>query len=125
MSEPEYTDLETVFEGEISEADVLRSVLEAAGFSTCLANENIKVMDPFVTGAGALSVKLRARRDEAEEVRAVIAELRARESPMEVDPADRAFESASRRRVRAGWFIVIALFLGFPTVILILIAALL
>jgi hypothetical protein len=30
MSEPEYTDLETVFEGEISEADVLRSVLEAA-----------------------------------------------------------------------------------------------
>ncbi|MCU0725843.1 MAG: hypothetical protein MUE73_08660 [Planctomycetes bacterium] len=122
MIDPGYTELESVFEGEIGEATVLRASLRAAGFETVVPSENIKVTDPFVTGAGALYVSLRARRDEAEQVRAVIAELRARAAAEEDDPVDRELLHRARRRIRLGWIVVLAILLGFPTVILVILA---
>jgi hypothetical protein len=76
MSNAEYQDLTVVFHGELAEATILRSALEAAGFHTFMEDENMKVTDPFATGASALWVKLLARTEEAPEIEAAVAELR-------------------------------------------------
>ncbi len=76
MSQPEFKDLPVVFHGELSEATILRSALESAGFDVFMEDENLKVTDPFATGAGPLWVKLLARLEDEADIRAAIEELR-------------------------------------------------
>ena len=54
----EYTDLVPVFCGTHVEVMTLRSAIEAHGFTTFVPSENMKLMDPFVTGANALTMTL-------------------------------------------------------------------
>jgi hypothetical protein len=75
MTSPDYQDLIVVFHGELAEATILRSALEASGFDTFMEDENMKVTDPFATGASALWVKLLARKEDAPDVAAAIEEL--------------------------------------------------
>ena len=100
--QPEYTDLEPIFFGAYVEAVTIRSTLAANGYETFIPNENIKVMDPFVTGANALDVQLLARVGEVEEIRALLDELR--ESAPETE--------ARSTSQRTGWWIVIFLMFG-------------
>ena len=76
MNQPEFKELPVVFHGELSEATILRSALEAAGFDTFMEDEYLKVTDPFATGAGPLWVKLLARPEDAVDIEAAIKELR-------------------------------------------------
>ncbi len=76
MSESDYTDLTVVFHGELAEATILRSALEASGFNVFMEDENIKVTDPFATGASALWVRLLARAEDAADIKAAVEELR-------------------------------------------------
>ncbi len=76
MSETESQGLTVVFHGELSEATILRSALEAAGFDTFMEDENLKVTDPFATGAGPMWVKLLAREEDAADITAAVEELR-------------------------------------------------
>ena len=76
MSEDDYPDLTVVFHGDLSEATILRSALEAAGLDTFMEDENMKVMDPVATGPSPLWVKLLARTEDAPDIQAAIEELR-------------------------------------------------
>ena len=76
MSQPEFKELPVVFHGELSEATILRSALEAAGFELFMEDENLKVTDPFATGAGPMWAKLLARAEDEPDIKAAIEELR-------------------------------------------------
>jgi hypothetical protein len=57
----------TVFSGPMSEALVCQGLLDSNGLATHLLDQNIKVIDPFITGANAFDVQLQVP---AEDVRA-------------------------------------------------------
>jgi len=76
MSEPEFPNLTEVFHGPLSEATILRSALESAGFETFMEDENMKVMDPVATGPSPLWVRLLARDADVPDIEAAIEELR-------------------------------------------------
>jgi hypothetical protein len=116
MSEPEYQDLTQVFQGEVHEATLLRSALEAEGFETFIQDENIKVVDPFVTGASPLQAKLLARTEEGAEVAAAIEELKSGEHALddeaEVGETEEGPAQHSRKvSVSTLWWILIAVLL--------------
>lgn len=52
-----HDELETVFVGPPSEVYVAQSVLHNLGFLTYIANENIKTIDPFVTGLNPVDAR--------------------------------------------------------------------
>jgi len=57
----------TIFHGSLAEALVLRGRLEANGVAALLCDENTKIIDPFITGADALSVDLQVSSEAASE----------------------------------------------------------
>lgn len=111
---PEYTDLETVFYGTLNEATVLRSALQAHGYAAFIPYENIKTTDPFVTGANALSVTVVVPVGIADEVRAVMDEMR---EMSEVTPED---EERASRGSRQRWLFLILLVFVLPTALIFL-----
>jgi hypothetical protein len=71
-----FDDLEEVYVAPLSELHVLRSSLEALGYDILLADENIKMWDPFVTGGSIFDSRLMAPASQAQEVRQTIQELK-------------------------------------------------
>jgi hypothetical protein len=63
----------TVFTGSMSEVLIKQGLLESNGIPTNIPDLNIKVIDPFVTGANALSVKLQTPESLAEEAEEILA----------------------------------------------------
>lgn len=76
MSDAEYENMTVVFYGQLSEATILRSALEAGGFTIFMEDENMQVMEPVATGGSPLGVRLLARNEDLEDVMASIEELR-------------------------------------------------
>jgi hypothetical protein len=64
----------TVRSGSMMEMLACRGELEARGIPTFLPDENTKIFDPFITGAGSLSVELRVPRSAAQEAEVLLAE---------------------------------------------------
>lgn len=101
-------EFETVFVGPPSEAYVARSVLDDLGFLTHIANANIKMIDPFVTGLNPLDVRLQVPRSDAERASRALREARGeggrgerlRESTGEYDPDLVAGLDDLSRRIR-------------------------
>jgi hypothetical protein len=70
----------TVFAGPMWEVIPLQSELEARGFLTYVPDSNLKEIDPFVTGANSLVVRLQVPSDVAENALQII-EPEAEEAP--------------------------------------------
>jgi len=109
-----YTDLMPVFSGSLNEATVLRSALVAQGFAAFIPAENTKTMDPFITGANALTVSVVVPAEAAEEAASVISELREKcaSSPADDEESlaeETRFAGEAERRLRTGWIILFAL----------------
>lgn len=114
---PTYRNLVPVFHGKYARAVLLRSTLEANGIEAFIPNENIKVADPFATGAGALVVEVVVAADRVEAAAEVLAdlELRSRDAA-EREAADATADDLEReelarigRRVRYGVLCVVTL----------------
>jgi diadenosine tetraphosphate (Ap4A) HIT family hydrolase len=105
-TEPSYRDLVPVFHGSYVDVVALQAALGARGLTTFIPNENIKVSDPFITGANALEFNLMAPEEEAVAVREAIREFRGPWEEREPEP------TPSRR----GWLLVIVLMFGLPLV---------
>jgi hypothetical protein len=84
-------DRTTVFSGPMSEVLILQGLLESNGIPTFIPDENMKVIDPFATGANALTVHLQVPRDQALEAKRLLAW---RPEPSE-RPVERAAESGA------------------------------
>jgi hypothetical protein len=63
----------TVYNGPMWQVLALEGKLEAEGFTTFVPDRNIKTIDPFITGAGALTIDLMVPQDSAEAARTVLA----------------------------------------------------
>ena len=87
---PQTIDLVPVFRGPFSRALTLQSSLGAVGLRTHIRNENIKSIDPFITGGQIFDVALEAdSRDEAE-ILAEIERLTAVVAGSQSEPGQRA-----------------------------------
>lgn len=62
----------TVLHAPMAEALVCRGLLESNGLPTRILDENIKVIDPFITGANALGVQLQVTEDRAVEAKEIL-----------------------------------------------------
>ena len=62
----------TVFHGQMSEALVLQGLLESNGVAAHILDENIKVIDPFITGTSAFDVQLQVAEDRAAEAKEIL-----------------------------------------------------
>lgn len=69
-------DFEEVYAAPVVELQVLRASLGALGYDTLLADENIKMWDPFVTTGYIFGSRLMAPSSRASEVRQTIQELK-------------------------------------------------
>ncbi len=123
MDTPEYTDLEGVFTGDLKEVTLLRSALEANGFETFIQSENTVLTMPLAPQTDGLAVTLMARKAEAADIRAAIAELHS-VAPAEEGEDDLAAEEAAEEEVveeetrSSGLWLVVLLFLLVPIIIL-------
>ena len=128
MSDHEFQELETVFEGPVSEATLLRSALGARDIEAFIENENIKVVDPFITGANALEVRLRVSAVDAPAALEALDEMRsgalALDEDEDIGSEDGETETAGRASNWPGWMMVVFIFFGLPVVMWILISIL-
>jgi hypothetical protein len=62
----------TVFHGSMAEALVLQGLLESNGVGAHILDQNIKVIDPFITGGSAFDVQLQVTEDRAVEAREIL-----------------------------------------------------
>ena len=83
-------ELVPVYRGPLPEILALRASLGAEGIETVIRNENIKSIDPFITGGAIFDATLLAPEDAAQEAARSIRELRGRH-----DDSERATEAAS------------------------------
>ena len=91
----------TVFSGSMAEAIVLRGLLESNEVEARILDEHIKVIDPFITGAGALDVQLQVPEPRVLEAREIL-DLRP-PSEEKVEPRDPAEERVHQLGVRIRW----------------------
>lgn len=114
---PTYRDLVPVFSGDYARAVLVRSALEANGIEAFIPNENIRVADPFMTGANALDVTLVVaahRADAAAEVLAGLGDHSREVARREAetggpDDHERARLAVLGRRIRFGVCCVVTL----------------
>lgn len=95
-------DWTTVFSGPMSEVLILQGLLESNGIPTFIPDHNMKVIDPFVTGANALTVHLQVPRDQVFEARRLLAWRPESEEPP-VDPVADSGVDLERLGVRIRW----------------------
>ena len=62
----------TVFHGPMSEALVLQGLLESNGVEAHILDQNIKVIDPLITGGSAFDVQLQVAEDRAVEASEIL-----------------------------------------------------
>lgn len=113
----------TVFHGPMSEALVLQGLLESNGVAAHILDENIKVIDPFITGTGAFDVQLQVPEDRAAEAREILDYRPPREDASDDEgalPPDPVEEHLRRLGFRIRWASVLlfttpyALWLAWP-----------
>ena len=99
-----------IYGGPLGIAKALQASLESAGFFAFIPGENVKTLDPFITGANSLTVSLQVPDTEAEAAREFLANPY--EPIDEEDPLDRRARSI---RSRILWGLLIQLWNGiFP-----------
>jgi hypothetical protein len=97
----------TVFHGPMAEVLVCQGLLESNGFRTHIVDENIKVIDPFITGANAFGVQLQVTEDDVAEAKKV---LDYRPLPDEqAESQDRAEERVRELGLRIRWASIIGI----------------
>lgn len=115
MIPPRWT---TVLRGPMTEVIVCRGLLESNGIPTHVLDENMKVIDPFITGADVFSVQLQVADDHAAEAKEIL-DYRAPPDP-DAEPRDPAEERVRRLGLRLRWASVVtvtapyALWLAWP-----------
>ena len=90
-----------VFHGPMVEAMVIRSVLDAHGFTTHIEGEALKTLHPFLTGANALDVRLLASSEDMPGIAEVLPEMRSAHDPAEHRSTD--LEKLEALGVRTRW----------------------
>lgn len=108
----------TVFHGSMAEALVCQGLLESNGVLARILDENIKVIDPFITGGNAFDVQLQVPEPRAPEAREL---LDYRPEPEEKsEPREPAEERAFQLGLRIRWASILsvtapyALWLAWP-----------
>lgn len=62
----------TVFAAPMSEAIVCQGLLESNGIQSRILDQNIKIIDPFITGGAALQVELQTPSESADRAREIL-----------------------------------------------------
>ena len=90
---------ETVFAGAMSEAIVGRGLLDSNGIRTRILDQNIKIIDPFITGGSALQVEVQTPSEDAKEARDLLAwrPPRLTDDAEHVDPEQERVEKIGQR----------------------------
>lgn len=96
-----YRELAPIFSGSPPQVMVVRALLESHGIESFVPDENIKIVDPFITGANPLEMALVCPADQAAEARRIIEETRDA-APAET-PAEERPEDLERLGARVRW----------------------
>ncbi|MFN0006508.1 MAG: putative signal transducing protein [Planctomycetota bacterium] len=102
----------------MTEVIVCRGLLESNGIPTHVLDENMKVIDPFITGADVFSVQLQVADDRAAEAKEIL-DYRPPPDP-EAEPGDPVEERVRQLGLRIRWASVViftapyALWLAWP-----------
>jgi hypothetical protein len=109
---PVTTEWVTVYSGSRSAALVVQTALEARGIPTYLPDEQMKVIDPFITGSNPFDVRLQVPSDLVREAREVLPPPRAPSvRAVELRDADEARADDVRRLAqRLAWCLVFPIF---------------
>ena len=83
---PKQLGLASVYSGPIGVAHTLRATLESAGFLVFIPDENMKLLDPFVTGANCLEVSVQVPATDVDAVREHLASAKVEDVPEEPEP---------------------------------------
>lgn len=89
----------TVFAGAMSEAIVCEGLLESNGIPSRILDQNIKIIDPFITGGSALQVEVQTPSNETDRARELLAwrPPRLTDERDRVDPEQERLEKVGQR----------------------------
>ena len=104
--------LVTVFRGSLSEAVLVRALLDGAGLPAFILDEQIKTIDPLITGRDIFEVELQVPEDHGLDAEGMIRDWQTRDavvarSPRATKSGDvRVFSTRGRLRKLLTWILV-------------------